>query len=64
VLTSYRVLDCSGHSGFGDRVVPDLVVKTMCVMHLARRAFEAFAHLALDLALFVERRVFPRVARS
>jgi hypothetical protein len=53
-----------GHSRFYDWVVPNLVLRTVGVMHLAHRAFKAFVHPALDLALFVTLRVFPRVARS
>jgi hypothetical protein len=53
VRTSFKVPDRSGHSSFHDRVVPDLVLRIVGVMHLARRAFKAFTHLALDLTLFV-----------
>jgi hypothetical protein len=45
-------------------MVPNLVLKIVVVMHLAHRAFEAFAHPIFDLTLFVELRIFLRVVRS
>jgi hypothetical protein len=52
------------HSSFLGCIVPSLVLKTVGVMHLAQRAFEAFAHLILDIILFVEQRVFSKMTRS
>jgi hypothetical protein len=51
--TNFRVPHRLGYSSFCNRVVPDLVLRIVGVMHFARRAFEAFTHLTLDLALFV-----------
>jgi hypothetical protein len=62
--TSYRILERSRHSSFYDWVVPNLVLRTVGVMYLAHREFEAFTPPALDLTLFVELMVFLRVARS
>jgi hypothetical protein len=59
--TNFRVPDRLGYSSFCNWVVPDLVLRIVGVMHFAHRAFEAFTHLTLDLALFVEPRVFPSV---
>jgi hypothetical protein len=53
-----------GILGFYDQTVPNLVLKIVVVMHLAHRAFEAFAHPIFDLTLFVELRIFMRVVRS
>jgi hypothetical protein len=36
------------------RVIPNLVLRTVGVMHLAHRSFEIFDHLDLDLTQFVQ----------
>jgi hypothetical protein len=41
------------------RVVPSLVLRTISVMNLVHRAFEVFDDPDLDLARFVELRIFP-----
>jgi hypothetical protein len=42
------------------QVVPSLVLKTVGIMCRVCRAFEAFDDLDLNLAQFVELRVFPK----
>jgi hypothetical protein len=41
------------------RVIPNLVLNTVGIMHLAHRLFKVFDHLELDLTRFVEQRIFP-----
>jgi hypothetical protein len=43
---------------------PNLLLKVLGVMCLTHRAFEVFVHLALDLALFVEPRIFPKCGQD
>jgi hypothetical protein len=40
-------------------MIPNLVLRTVGVMHLAHRAFEVFDHLDLDPTRSVEQRIFP-----
>jgi hypothetical protein len=39
---------------FFHRAIPNLVLRTVDIMHLAHKAFKVFDHLDLDLTQFVE----------
>jgi hypothetical protein len=45
-------------------VVPNLVLKTVCIMCRVRRTFEVFDNIDLGLAQFVKLRVSPDVISS
>jgi hypothetical protein len=40
-------------------LIPNIVLKTVGVMHLAHRVFKVFDLPDLDLTQFVEQRIFP-----